>query len=154
MPVGKHGGQQEDPSVWKELGETAGTGSQNGSSHVMGRDENAQVEPGLCVPNNLTNQVSWRRLHLIVRPHPDQQILKTATDAASRGPHIWLTSASCTVVLAGQVLHKLSRPPFLSTRPHVLGYYFPAGPCIADLGGTLTILWLRREVCDLVINNY
>ena len=51
--MGKNGGQREDPSVWKELGETAGTGSQSGRSHVMGKDEDAQVEPGLCVPNNL-----------------------------------------------------------------------------------------------------
>lgn len=86
-------GQERGPagrSHWVGWGGTAITGSQSGSSHVMGRDEDAQVEPGLCVPNNLTNQVSWRRLHLIVRPHPDQQILKTATDAASWGPHICL----------------------------------------------------------------
>ena len=148
-------GQEQGPAGRSQCVEGAGGGkiqqlaARAAAAVVMGRDEDLQVEPALSVLNNPTNQVSWRRLHLVN---------KTTSWWADAHDCDWcclsgdLTSASCTDVPAVQVLHKLSWTPLLSTRPHVLGYYFLVGPWRADLR-TLDIFWLRREVCDLVTNN-
>lgn len=120
---------------------------------VMGRDEDLQVEPALAVLNNPTNQVSGDASTWLIRPHPDEQTLMTATDAASQEtshlPHICLLHRRASCAGASQAFMN----PLLSMRPHVLGYYFLVGPWRADLR-TLDIFWLRREVCDLVTNNY
>ena len=88
-----------------------------------------------------SNQVSWRRLHLIVRPHPDQQILKTATDAASRGPHVCLLHSRAGWAGASQAFTD-SFP--LHETPRV-GLLLPSRPLHSRFGRNIRYLMAKKR---------